>query len=563
MMHTPGRSPASAANLTTTSSSSPTHVRPHPATPNSPCRQRITRKITWHLWLRGFSGTTDYNTFSDILTMDSIDSDNDNISKSNIMHESTIHHNLQHDSTTTSPSILAPSSPTILFSGRSSPSPEHKTRIPLPLFIPSRRSIDTDSTRSRVFAAAAEGEASESKLAGAFDRWLKKQTGMRFGMFGFGVRRNNVRLEITEVCSWITETSLNKDGSSGSHLAVLQTPNVGFALVNVSKTGCCRFMLKDGTTDPLTQKERVRVYEVQSRTELSMWYTHLHKAKSLSIQPKRWSSGNLWADQLDVKRDGVGHGHPYKDRSAASNGADDLQMISEHSESEKLASNHYQLHDSTLSFRTESLETLTSSISALSRSDSIEVVSNHDAPPFPPSDSVSDPSAPHGTPATPSERDESSHYNHSEILGGGGYSACEDFFLEAHRGELEVMSDITSRKREEECPPLFSENLSLSLPFEPTEDDVLSTVSEDNGVFLLDTTFVTSDAREFTVHTHSVTSKDALDTLENMLEKTERLRAVAVRSADEERRGMDSLGKLTIVADKLRRSLMELRQRVC
>ncbi|KAJ3117936.1 hypothetical protein HDU96_004840 [Phlyctochytrium bullatum] len=172
---------------------------------------------------------------------------------------------------------------------------------------------------------------SKSKFAG----WLRR-TPFLPGKFAPSTSRN-VKLEITR--STVTELALNSDGTSGRTLAVLHTPSLGFALLHASKAGGCRFMLKDGAIDPATGAERLRVYEVQSRSELSLWYTHLHKAKALSSQPKRWSSGNLWADHLDLHppaacaevpaddvpkhlappvSPGKKHTHPYRDRSAAS-----------------------------------------------------------------------------------------------------------------------------------------------------------------------------------------------------------------------------------------------------
>jgi hypothetical protein len=65
--------------------------------------------------------------------------------------------------------------------------------------------------------------------------------------------------------SFITETVLNKDGTSGSVLASLRTPFVGFALQQVKKDGRCRFVLKDGSgssnDNAKKQKSEHRVYE--------------------------------------------------------------------------------------------------------------------------------------------------------------------------------------------------------------------------------------------------------------------------------------------------------------
>ncbi|KAJ3219211.1 hypothetical protein HDU67_002207 [Dinochytrium kinnereticum] len=539
-------------------------------------------------------------------------------------------------------SILTPSAPTVLFSG------------PI-LSVQGAEDIDSfslNSSESLSNSDAASGTSSRQSFTGefgtrfgakgAFERWFRRQTSMKERL-GFGTRKNNVKLEITR--SVITETSLNEDGSAGTPLAFLRTPNVAFALLNVSKSGCCKFMLKDGSINPSTKKERVRVYEVQTRSELSLWYTHLHKAKSLSIQPKRWSSGNLWADQLDVRRDIVPNRHPYRDRSAASSFyslltftrtpfggrgrpatavleerssqdgiLDNFRIISEYSELPTSREIDRDPIDSTLSFRTESLDTLSSALS-ISRSESVEVVSDLTNPPSTHGkclESMSSGSerphkAPRPTPAPSTSskciegqndfaKSDDLEYNHSDILGGYGessnaedgdvdertsnagedYSACEDFFFDVHRlgsggtqetlpqedsTNVDVNTCVVTLRHHEEYHD--SDMARPPLPHSPHEES--SYLSSQTSIFstqYLDT--LSPGKKQYnslttTDYQVTSTSSEAINELEGMLDRAAKLRALAVRHADDDVRGLDSLGRLKMMADRLKRSLQPTR----
>ncbi|KAI8921099.1 hypothetical protein DFJ77DRAFT_506718 [Powellomyces hirtus] len=89
---------------------------------------------------------------------------------------------------------------------------------------------------------------------------------------GIKSRKIAVRLDITR--SHVCEYLLLEDGSRGQLLASIARDYIGFALLRVSASGRCRFILSDnsGTAEETMVQ---RVFEVSSRQELSEWSTKL------------------------------------------------------------------------------------------------------------------------------------------------------------------------------------------------------------------------------------------------------------------------------------------------
>ncbi|KAJ3410763.1 hypothetical protein HDV05_003265 [Chytridiales sp. JEL 0842] len=121
----------------------------------------------------------------------------------------------------------------------------------------------------------------------------------RENKLGMKTRKELVKVTMTD--TYITESVLNADGTSGAVLASMRTPLVGFALLRATLDGRCRFVLKDESMEkmhrnqsggsPLKKKKvGYRVYEakyldsvkVRSQVELNVWRSHLSKAQRLA-----------------------------------------------------------------------------------------------------------------------------------------------------------------------------------------------------------------------------------------------------------------------------------------
>ncbi|KAJ3306318.1 hypothetical protein HDU76_004833 [Blyttiomyces sp. JEL0837] len=115
----------------------------------------------------------------------------------------------------------------------------------LPMKLPSRNlTLDdlhpnNDNTDDILFSgpivSVTQFEASTSKLA----RWMKT----RSNQCGILTRKVAVRLVISK--RYITETTISPDGTPRELLAKLSTRNVSFALLRVTPTGRCRFVLTE------------------------------------------------------------------------------------------------------------------------------------------------------------------------------------------------------------------------------------------------------------------------------------------------------------------------------
>ncbi|KAJ3106947.1 transcription factor TFIIIC subunit tfc4 [Phlyctochytrium planicorne] len=383
---------------------------------------------------------------------------------------------------------------------------------------------------------------------GSIERFLRlNNVKGRFGMQG---KRNNVKLEITR--SNITETILNEDGSSGAAIAVMKTANVGFALVNVSKTGTCRFTLREGSDNDALRKNVERLYEVGSRAQLSLWYTHFQQAKTLSADPKRWSSATMWEDYADAFRCGSPCSMADSERSGAKSyrsmltmskaswyrramPADDSQDAEDGVESQE-ASNSSELNKHP-SLRTTAEDMTTSN--TISRSESLETVSAVAEPAEPPEIIVSPPL-------------ESIHSNHqdtsSNILSDVSQLETKEseivqaYDFASERGEASGSSFISSFYRD---GPGGSKATASSLPSATS----LSTIH---------TSPPATPPPEMEPENLPARISGAISSLNGMLVKTRNMQQCAIHILGEDQRGIESLKRLKEMADRLMKGLRDL-----